>query len=117
MATKLFTGYSRTDRQRLPEEVSKLNPKNVVHAACIGGVMRAIKTGDYSNTSNMLNLVGAVDVQDETATSTTVIGYEEACVLQSPDGHKQEVSDPKLVELFRDEGWKLVGVVKKEIKG
>ena len=114
---RLFSGYSKTNNIRLPEDKVKLNPKTVLGASTIATVIKAQKTGDYENVGNALQIHDACSIMDSTITGPTIIGREEVTVCKDTDGNEQEVRDPKNLEILLGQGWKPVRTEQREILG
>ena len=112
---RLFSGYSRTDRIRLPDDKVKLNPKTVLGASTIATVIKAQKTGDYENVGNALQLHDACSIMDETVTGKTIIGREEITVCKDEDGKLHEVTDSKNLEILIAQGWKPLRTEQRDI--
>ena len=112
---RLFSGYNRTDRIRLPDDKVKLNPKSVLGASTLATVIKAQKTGDYENVGNALQLHDACSIMDETVTGRTIIGREEVTICKDADGAEHEVTDPKNLELLITQGWKPVRIEQRDI--
>ena len=112
---RLFSGYSRTERVRLPDDKVKLNPKTVLGASTLATVIKAQKTGDYENVGNALQLHDACSVMDDTVTGPTIIGSEEVTICKDADGKLHTVRDPKNLEIFIGQGWKPVGTEQRDI--
>ena len=105
---RLFSGYNRTDRIRLPDDKVKLDPKSVLGASTIATVIKAQKTGDYENVGNALQLHDACSVMDESVTGPTIIGREEVTVLRDADGVEHELTNPKTIEVYCANGCKII---------
>ena len=112
---RLFSGYSKTNNIRLPEDKVKLNPKTMLGASTIATVIKAQKTGDYENVGNALQLHDACSVMDESVTGPTVIGREEVTICKDENGKLHKVTDPKNLEILIGQGWKPVGTEQRDI--
>ena len=105
---RLFSGYNRTDRIRLPDDKVKLDPKSVLGASTIATVIKAQKTGDYENVGNALQIHDACSVMDSNVTGPTIIGREEVTVLRDADGVEHELTNPKTIEVYCANGCKII---------
>ena len=117
MSTKLYSGYERTNREKLPEDGVKCDPRSPIGAATIAAVIRAQKTGDYDGIANALNLHNTVSVQDNTVTAPNqVVGKMETYIIT--DGKTtQKVIDTKALDTFIANGWTLTGVEHSDLLG
>ena len=112
---RLFSGYSRTNSIRLPDDKVKLNPKSVLGASTIATVIKAQKTGDYENVGNALQLHDACSIMDDTVTGQTIIGREEVTICKDEGGKLHKVTDPKNLEILIGQGWTPVGTEQRDI--
>tara|TARA_R100001594_G_scaffold149405_1_gene207111 strand:- start:2757 stop:3107 length:351 start_codon:yes stop_codon:yes gene_type:complete len=114
MATKLFSGYERTNRVRLPENKVKLDVSNPIGASTMATVIKAQKTGDYENVGNALALHDAVDMT--MASSEPVkIGEQEVTTLVDADSNEQNTTDPSMVSVLMKAGWKILKIEREDI--
>ena len=115
MATKLFTGYERTERIRLPDSKITVDVKSPMGASTMATIIRAQKTGDYENVGNALALHDVV--QTTNSNKEVVIGTEEVTVLTDKAGKEHRVTDPKTLEVLLGQGLVFNRIEQREIMG
>ena len=116
MSTRLYSGYERTNREKLPEDGVKCDPRSPIGAATIAAVIRAQKTGDYDGIANALNLHNTVSVQDDSVTAPNqVVGKMETYIIT--DGKTTEVSSVQAMDSLVAQGWLFTDSYLKEFTG
>ena len=113
MSDRLFKGYQRTNNVRLPDEVVKLDTKTAIGAAATASVIKAMKTGDFSNVGNVLQVHDSVTTEGS-SNEPTIIGKEEVYVMN--DGtNDHEVTSAKAMETLMANGMTLARTFSREI--
>ena len=116
MSTRLMTGFDRTNRIRLPEGETKLDPKDPIGAATVGAIIRVMNgANDMNDIGNILTLKSAVSVAD--SGKQVVIGTRETFVYADSNGVEHTTDDHNTAALFKSEGMSFVRVVKEDIMG
>tara|TARA_Y100001938_G_scaffold134038_1_gene194065 strand:+ start:554 stop:901 length:348 start_codon:yes stop_codon:yes gene_type:complete len=115
MATRLMSGYERTNRIRLPEGKTRLSPKDPIGAAAMGAVVRVMnRANTMDEIGNILTLQGSVGIEDNTK---TVIGVRETFVYVDSNGVEHKTEDHNTAALFKSEGMTFVRCDREDIMG
>ena len=107
MADRVMTGYSRTNRIRLPEDSINVDKSSVLGASTMSALLKAQRTGDYSNAGNALTIYGAVKEIDSTETSQDIFVKEDRLVTVVVDkkGVEHKLDTPDLVSTYCEQGF------------
>ena len=111
---RLTQSYTYDKRIKVDAEAPRLDPKNCIHAAVQGKLIRDINNGNYDDVANLQVVAKAVHV--EGSTTPVKIGEETITVLN--DGTSDhELSDPGMVKAYCDQGMKIVKTFTRDIMG
>ena len=111
---RLSQGMSWEKRVKVNSDAPKLDPKNPVHAAITGKLIRDINNGNYEDVANLQITASALDIQGEQ--KSVKVGEREVTTLT--DGtNSHDVCDPATVKTFMDKGFTVVKVSREDIMG
>ena len=114
MADRLMTGFSRTNRIRLPEETINVDKSSVLGASTMSTLLKAQRTGDYSNVGNAMTIYGAVKEIDSTETSKDIFVKEDRMVTVVVDkkGVEHKLDTPDLVNTYCAKGFTIAKTIR-----
>ena len=117
MSAQLFTGYSSTNRIRLPDDKVKIDVKTPIGASTMGAIIRAQKNENYENIGNALSLHEVVATVDNAPNGKTVVGTQEVVILVDAAGVEHRILDPNTVKTLLDSGMTFVRAEHEDIMG
>tara|TARA_R100001594_G_scaffold30091_1_gene56188 strand:+ start:2141 stop:2524 length:384 start_codon:yes stop_codon:yes gene_type:complete len=107
MADRVMSGYSRTNRIRLPEEKILVDKTSVLGASVFATLLKANRTGDFSNVGNALTIYEAVtEVSSENGGSVDkfVASEETVTIVTDANGTEHKLKDAAMVTAYTDKG-------------
>tara|TARA_R100001530_G_scaffold116854_2_gene83952 strand:- start:404 stop:763 length:360 start_codon:yes stop_codon:yes gene_type:complete len=119
MATKLYSGFERTNRIKLPDTKSKIDLKTPHGAALMGSIVRnSGKATDIEDIVNSMQLMECLDVTDGTTVGNVVVGTRTITELTDSNGVVHEIEDPATIKVYIDSGgMKITGTKNVDITG
>ena len=105
MADRVMSGYSRTNRIRLPEDTITVDKSSVLGASTYAALLKANRTGDFSNVGNVLTVYGSVAETDNSKTVDKFVASEQTItVLTDANGGEHRLTDAAMVTAYTDKG-------------
>ena len=105
MADRVMSGYSRTNRIRLPEDTITVDKSSVLGASTYAALLKANRTGDFSNVGNVLTVYGSVAETDNSKTVDKFVASEQTItVLTDANGGQHRLTDAAMVTAYTDKG-------------
>ena len=105
MADRVMSGYSRTNRIRLPEDTITVDKSSVLGASTYAALLKANRTGDFSNVGNVLTVYGSVAETDNSKTVDKFVASEQTItVLTDANGGEHRLTDAAMVTAYADKG-------------
>ena len=105
MADRVMSGYSRTNRIRLPEDKVNVDKTSVLGASTFATLLKANRTGDFSNVGNALTLYNSVTEFDSNGSVDRFVASEKTVtVLTDANGGEHKLSDAAMVTAYTDKG-------------
>ena len=106
MADRVMSGYSRTNRIRLPEDQVSIDTSSVLGASTYSAILKANRTGDYANIGNLLTVYSSVKETDgSTATEDRFVRTSKTVtVLTDATGGEHRLTDAGMVTAYMDKG-------------
>ncbi len=106
MADRVMSGYSRTNRIRLPEDQVSIDTSSVLGASTYSAILKANRTGDYANIGNLLTVYSSVKETDgSTATEDRFVRTSKTVtVLTDATGGEHRLTDAAMVTAYMDKG-------------
>ena len=105
MADRVMSGYSRTNRIRLPEDTITVDKSSVLGASTYAALLKANRTGDFSNVGNVLTGYGSVAETDNSKTVDKFVASEQTItVLTDANGGEHRLTDAAMVTAYTDKG-------------
>ena len=108
MADRVMSGYSRTNRIRLPEDKINVDKSSVLGASTFATLLKANRTGDFSNVGNALTLYSSVTETDNSGAVDKFVSSEQTItILTDATGGEHRLSDAAMVEVYIKQGMTL----------
>ena len=105
MADRVMSGYSRPNRIRLPEDTITVDKSSVLGASTYAALLKANRTGDFSNVGNVLTVYGSVAETDNSKTVDKFVASEQTItVLTDANGGEHRLTDAAMVTAYTDKG-------------
>ena len=105
MSTKLYSGFERTNRVKLPDTKAKVDVSTPHGAALMGSIVRhSGRCTDVEDIVNSMQLMECLDVSDGAATGKIVVGNRTITELTDSNGAVHEVEDPATVKVYVESG-------------
>ena len=105
MADRVMSGYRRTNRIRLPEDTITVDKSSVLGASTYAALLKANRTGDFSNVGNVLTVYGSVAETDNSKTVDKFVASEQTItVLTDANGGEHRLTDAAMVTAYTDKG-------------
>ena len=105
MADRVMSGYSRTNRIRLPEDTITVDKSSVLGASTYAALLKANRTGDFSNVGNVLTVYRSVAETDNSKTVDKFVASEQTItVLTDANGGEHRLTDAAMVTAYTDKG-------------
>ena len=105
MADRVMSGYSRTNRIRLPEDTITVDKSSVLGASTYAALLKANRTGYFSNVGNVLTVYGSVAETDNSKTVDKFVASEQTItVLTDANGGEHRLTDAAMVTAYTDKG-------------
>ena len=105
MADRVMSGYSRTNRIRVPEDTLTVDKSSVLGASTYAALLKANRTGDFSNVGNVLTVYGSVAETDNSKTVDKFVASEQTItVLTDANGGEHRLTDAAMVTAYTDKG-------------
>ena len=103
---KLSSGYQRTNHIRLDSEAVKIDKTSLLGASTMAQLLKAGRTGDYSNVGNALTLYGAVTEIDPRAAAADRFVSSEQTITVVTDAANVEhrLTDAAMVTAYVAQG-------------
>ena len=102
---RVMSGYSKTNRIRLPEEKILVDKTSVLGASVFATLLKANRTGDFSNVGNALTIYEAVTETDNNSAADKFVANEETVtVLTDTNGTEHKLKDAAMVTAYTDKG-------------
>ena len=102
---RVMSGYSKTNRIRLPEDKIKVDKSSVLGASVFATLLKANRTGDFSNVGNALTIYEAVTETDNNSAADKFVANEETVtVLTDTNGTEHKLKDAAMVTAYTDKG-------------
>ena len=114
MAVNLYSGYESTKRVRLPEGKTTIDTKSPLGAAVMAALIRANNTGNFENVGNALALNDAVGTVGNNS-DPIVVDTIEVTVLKDTEGIRHELTNPRTIEVYCQQGCKIVATKLREV--
>ena len=106
MSVKLYSGYERTSREKLPEDGVKIDKNSALGLSTLAAVMKCQRTGNYEGIANALSLHNCVSIQEDGTEHKEKVDEREVYVIT--DGNiSKDVRNVKALELLLKSGWTL----------
>ena len=100
---RVMSGYSKTNRIRLPEEKILVDKTSVLGASVFATLLKANRTGDFSNVGNALTIYEAVTETDNNSAADKFVANEETVtVLTDTNGTEHKLKDAAMVTAYTD---------------
>ena len=114
MADRVMTGFSRTNRIRMPEDNITVDKSSVLGASTMATLLKANRTGDYSNAANALSVYASVTETNSTEGSKDIFATEERTITVVADkkGVEHNLDKADLVSTYCDNGFTIVKTVR-----
>ena len=114
MADKVMSGYSRTNRIRLPEDTVSVDTSTPLGASTMSTLLKANRTGDFSDVGNSLTLYSSVKhLQCSVDDDKFVADERNVTVLTDANGGEHRLTDAAMVETYTNKG---MTIAKTEVK-
>ena len=108
MADRVMSGYSRTNRIRLPEDKINVDKSSVLGASTFATLLKANRTGDFSNVGNALTLYSSVTETDNSGAVDKFVSSEQTItILTDATGGEHRLNDAAMVEVYTKQGMTL----------
>ena len=105
MADRIMSGYSRTNRIRLPEDTITVDKSSVLGASTYAALLKANRTGDFSNVGNALTLYNSVTETDSNSAADKFVASEVTITtLTDANGTEHKLKDAAMVTAYTDKG-------------
>ncbi len=106
MADRVMSGYSRTNRIRLPEDKVLVDKTSILGASTLATLLKANRTGDFSNVGNALTLYSTVtEVSSDSGSVDKFITHEQTfTTLTDANGGEHRLTDAAMVTAYTDKG-------------
>ena len=102
---RVMSGYSKTNRIRLPEDKINVDKSSVLGASVFATLLKANRTGDFSNVGNALTIYEAVTETDNNSAADKFVANEETVtVLTDTNGTEHKLKDATMVTAYTDKG-------------
>ena len=102
---RVMSGYSKTNRIRLPEDKINVHKSSVLGASVFATLLKANRTGDFSNVGNALTIYEAVTETDNNSAADKFVANEETVtVLTDTNGTEHKLKDAAMVTAYTDKG-------------
>ena len=102
---RVMSGYSKTNRIRLPEDKINVDKSSVLGASVFATLLKANRTGDFSNVGNALTIYEAVTETDNNSAADKFVANEETVtVLTDTNGTEHKLKDAAMVTAYTDKG-------------
>ena len=111
---KIMTGYSRTNRIRLPEDQTSIDTGTVLGASTMNALLKANRTGDYTNVGNVLTVYSSVRMLDNQDNSDVFVVRTETVTVVSDKSGDHHLTDPKMVSTYTSNGFKITKTITKQ---
>jgi hypothetical protein len=118
MSTKLYTGYERTNRVKLPDTKTTVDISTTNGAAILGSIARfASQARDPEDIVNAMQLSESIDLIDGTKTANVVVGRRTITEVTDAQGQVHELDDPASVDVYCKNGCTITGTKHIDIMG
>ena len=118
MGVKVMSGYSRTSRVRLPEDVVDLDTSTPIGAAAAGAITRILnRSTNMEDIGNVMTVAGSIRTTDHTASAKVTVGVKEYTTLVDVNGMTTKTADVNKVAVLLENGWKVDKIEEVEVKG
>tara|TARA_R100000655_G_scaffold92877_1_gene134095 strand:- start:429 stop:803 length:375 start_codon:yes stop_codon:yes gene_type:complete len=102
---RVMSGYSKTNRIRLPEDKINVDKSSVLGASVFATLLKANRTGDFSNVGNALTIYEAVTETDNNSAADKFVASEvTVTVLTDANGTEHKLKDAAMVTAYTDKG-------------
>ena len=100
---RVMSGYSKTNRIWLPEDKINVDKSSVLGASVFATLLKANRTGDFSNVGNALTIYEAVTETDNNSAADKFVANEETVtVLTDTNGTEHNLKDAAMVTAYTD---------------
>ena len=118
MSTKIFTGYERTNRVKLPDTKTQVDLSTSNGAAIAGSVARfASNARTPEDIVNAMHLSESINVIDSKNTASVVVGRRTITEVTDANGVVHELDDPASVDVYCRNGCTITGTRTEDILG
>ena len=118
MSVKVMSGYSRTSRVRLPEDVVDMDTSSPIGAAAAGAVIRTLnRCTNMEDIGNVMTVAGSIRTTDHTANAKVAVSVKEYTTLVDVNGVSTKTADVNKVAVLLENGWKVDKIEEVEVKG
>ena len=108
MSTRIMSGYSRTNRVRLPEDKISIDTGKPEGAAAMGAVVRILNRSNHmDDIGNVLTIADAISSEDQSSSAKVKVGVKEYTHLVDANGVSTKTADVNKVAVLLDNGWKV----------
>ena len=111
MSDRVMSGFSRTNRIRLPEDTISIDSTTPLGASTMNTIMKANKTGDYSNVGNALTVYSSVKQQD--LKDDVFVTRTETITTVSDKAGSHNLTDSAMVKTYCDQGFKITKTIQR----
>ena len=118
MSTKLYTGYERTNRVKLPDTKTKVDINSAGGAAIYGSIARlASKATEPEDIVNATLLLDSIQIEDSGNQTKVVLGRRTITTVTDANGNTHELEDAETIRAYCDQGMTITGTKHIDIVG
>lgn len=118
MSTKLYTGYERTNRVKLPDNKTTVDLSTSNGAAILGSIARfASQARDPEDIVNAMQLSESIEVIDGTKRAGVVVGRRTITEVTDAQGEVHELEDPASIKVYCENGCTITATKHIDIMG
>ena len=118
MATKLYTGYERTNRVKLPDTKTKVDINTAGGAAIYGSIARlASQARDPEDIVNAMQLSESIELIDGGSNTKVVLGRRTITEVTDANGVVHELEDAETIRTYCAQGMTITATRHEDILG